>query len=176
MSNNTVLSASMQRESLDFTNWPIFSCDGIFEPPLISSQAPLTHEKLGYLQSTVSFPGMASPENRVKPVGVAIGKMFVSAVRKLFEQQAHTTTPVPLDVKRMRDAIHDTPACDDFTREMLEKWLTVNQETITAIVSNNPNTVILAYLVLDLLSFYNGTLPQATTNQQPKKQQNSRRT
>lgn len=47
--------------SFENSSWKIYTCERLFEPPLISTGGGVVEERLSTLQASISFPGFRRP-------------------------------------------------------------------------------------------------------------------
>jgi len=141
--------STTKSKELKHTDYKIFSCEGVFEPPLITSQTPVATEHLAQFQSSISFLGLTPPDR--DNYDLAIAKAFVSYARHLFQTQ--TTDP-----EKMFQTFWDTASTltSEEERDFIQRWLTLNEEKIKLQVKTSSTWI--ADLLADLTSFYNDTI------------------
>jgi len=140
--------------TLNHTDWNIFTCDEVFEPPIISSSTAISEAQLGIFQSGISFPGLQAPQGNVgRPIGISLASTFVSSVRHLFDNPIPTT-----NLTKVYEQFQGIIVNSKEEGVILNKWLLVNFEKIQSIFFNNHSTF--ALLLLDLLTFENEMLDE----------------
>jgi len=142
--------------------WKIFSCEGVFEPPIISSQTAVASDKMMQLNSTISFPGLQSPEyESVKPNRITVLRWFLHAVNHMF---TNNTNVISLDGKALIESLGNSittietkSATEKEEIALLLKWLKENEGKIVDIVNKthkSNSNIMVSTLMLDLVQFY----------------------
>lgn len=118
--------------SFDRSQWNIFTCERVFEPPLLSSGGGASEERLSSLQSSISFPGLRAPSGDVRPfflslsffslqgltrgkqeierpLGLSLGKIFVASISPLFGGHIQALQAAPADASVFLKTIETGP-------------------------------------------------------------------
>eukprot|EP01096_Ripella_sp_DP13-Kostka_P018116 TRINITY_DN9697_c0_g1_i1.p1 TRINITY_DN9697_c0_g1~~TRINITY_DN9697_c0_g1_i1.p1 ORF type:complete len:177 (-),score=52.29 TRINITY_DN9697_c0_g1_i1:86-571(-) len=151
--------------SFDRSQWNIFTCERVFEPPLLSSGGGASEERLSSLQSSISFPGLRAPsgDEIERPLGLSLGKIFVASISPLFGSHIQALQAAPADasafLKTIETAVQGAKANHNKECTFILQWLSSREADLESIVQSTPAELLSATLVLNLLTFYSDSYP-----------------